>query len=261
MNDPNRPVTGYPAAGQPPPNPNGYAGQPPLPPPSGTAYPYAGAPTTSTAAYYYNNNNPYYHQPNPYAADQRNTFLRRVIVFAIASLVIAGTFVFIVWLILRPKLPEFRIDSLSLSNLKLNNSLITANFDLRFTVRNPNKKMTLYYDDVAAAVYYDYVSLSDTTVPPFFQEKRAETGQKASFATSGAYVDSRAFDEMNRERARRGAIGFNVRMFARVRFKAGAWRARRRFVRVYCKDLSVGVPTNKSSGNLLGGSRQCRVGL
>ncbi|KAK6783988.1 hypothetical protein RDI58_017442 [Solanum bulbocastanum] len=45
---------------------------------------------------------------------------------------------------------------------------------------------------------------------------------------------------MNKERSRRGAIGFNVRMVARVKFKAGAWRARRRFVRVYCKDLSVG---------------------
>ncbi|WMV36947.1 hypothetical protein MTR67_030332 [Solanum verrucosum] len=48
-------------------------------------------------------------------------------------------------------------------------------------------------------------------------------------------------DRMNKERSRRGAIGFNVRMVARVKFKAGAWRARRRFVRVYCKDLSVGL--------------------
>ncbi|CAN4120175.1 unnamed protein product [Withania somnifera] len=253
MNDPNRPpVTGHPVAG-PLPSPNGYPSQPP---PSGTAYPYAAAPPPSgAAAYYYNNNNnnPYYHQPNnPYyaATDRRTTFLRRVITIAIASMVIVGVFIFIVWLVLRPKLPEFRVDSLSVSNLNLNNSSITANFDLRFIVRNPNKKMTIYYDDVAAAVFYDGVSLSDTT-----------TAQKASFATSRAYVDSRAYEEMNRERSSKGVIGFNVRMVARVRFKAGAWRARRRFVRVYCKDLSVGVPTNKSSGNLLGGSRQCRVGL
>ncbi|KAJ8558429.1 hypothetical protein K7X08_005195 [Anisodus acutangulus] len=116
---------------------------------------------------------------------------------------------------------------MSVSNLNLSNSLISANWDLRFTVRNPNKKMTLYYDDIAAAVFYDYVSLSDTTVPPFYQEKRVETSQKAGFASSGSYVERRVFDEMNSERDRRGSIGFNVRMVARVRFKAGAWRARR----------------------------------
>lgn len=180
---------------------------------------------------------------------------------AIAAMVIAGTFVFILWLILRPRIPEFRVDSLSVSNLNLTNSLISGKWDLRFTVRNPNKKMTLYYDDVAAAVFYDDVSLSDTTVPPFFQEKRAETARQASFATAGAYVDNRVFDQMNKERSRKDAIGFNVRMVARVRFRAGAWRARRRFVRVYCKDLSVGVGSNNSSGTLLGGARQCRVGL
>ncbi|KAK4366401.1 hypothetical protein RND71_014281 [Anisodus tanguticus] len=257
MNDPNRPVTGYPAAAGPlPPNPNGY----PQPPPSGTAYPYA-VPPPSSAAYYHNNNPYYQQQPQPYAAIQRATFLRRVIAIAIAAMVIAGTFTFIVWLILRPKLPEFRVDSMSVSNLNLSNSLISANWDLRFTVRNPNKKMTLYYDDIAAAVFYDYVSLSDTTVPPFYQEKRVETSQKAGFASSGSYVERRVFDEMNSERDRRGSIGFNVRMVARVRFKAGAWRARRRFVRVYCKGLDVGVGSNKSSGNLLGGSRQCRVGF
>ncbi|MCD7462733.1 hypothetical protein HAX54_049268 [Datura stramonium] len=236
MNDPNRPVTGYPAAGAPPPNPNGYGGSAQQQPPSGIAYPYA-APPPSSAAYYHNN--PYY-QPQPYAT-QRTTFLRRVIAMAIAAMVIAGTFVFIVWLILRPRLPEFRVDSFSVSNLNLSNSLISANWDLGFTVRNPNKKMTLYYDDVAAAVFYDSVSLSDTTVPPFFQDKRAETTQKASFATASAYVDSRAFDGMNKERSRRGAIGFDVRMVARVRFKAGAWRARRRFVRVYLPGWTLTV--------------------
>ncbi|XP_016466745.1 NDR1/HIN1-like protein 10 [Nicotiana tabacum] len=258
MNDPNRPpVTGYPAAA--PPNPNGYGGygSSAQPPPPGTAYPYAAPPPSSTTYY---NNNPYYQQSIPYAV-QRATFLRRIIAIAIAAMVITGTFVFIVWLILRPRLPEFRVDSLSVSNLNLSNSLISANWDLRFTVRNPNKKLTLYYDDVAAAVFYDSASLSDTTVPPFFQDKRAETAQKASFATSGSYVENRAFDGMNKERARSSAIGFDVRMVARVRFKAGSWRARRRFIRVYCKDLSVGVGPNKSSGNLLGGPRQCRVGL
>ncbi|KAK4370632.1 hypothetical protein RND71_010107 [Anisodus tanguticus] len=234
MGDPNRPVTGYPAA-QPPP---------------------------ATALPYYNNNYPYQnqHYPDPYSA-QRNTFLRRVIAILVASTIITGTILFVIWLVILPRIPEFQVDSLIISNLNLSNSLITANWDLNFTARNPNKKITLYYDEIASAIFYHSLSIADTTVPPFFMDKVNETAHKVSFVASGAYVEKWAFDGMGKERTEKGSVGFNVRMVARVSFKAGAWRARKRYLRVYCGDLLVAVALNKSSGNLLGGSRQCRVGL
>ncbi|XP_009776258.1 NDR1/HIN1-like protein 26 [Nicotiana tabacum] len=248
MGDHNRPVTGYPAA---PPNPNVFSSA--AQPPPATAYPYTAPPP-------YFNNNPYHHYPNPYAS-QRNTLLRRAIAIIVASTIITGTILFILWLLISPRIPEFQIDSLTISNLNLSNSLITANWDLHFTAKNPNKKMTLYYDEIAAAIFFDSLSVADTTVPPFFMDKGNETAQKVSFVASGAYVEKWAFDGMNKEKAQSGSIGFNVRMVARVGFKAGAWRARRRYLRVYCGVLSVGIGANKSSGNLLGGPRQCRVGL
>ncbi|CAN4099025.1 unnamed protein product [Withania somnifera] len=236
MGDPNRPVTGYPAV---------------APPPPATTYPYAASP-------YYNNNN--YPYPDPYTA-QRNTFLRRVIAILIASTIITGTILFIIWLVILPRIPEFQVDSLAVSNLSLSNSLITANWDLHFTAKNPNKKINLYYDEIAAAIFYESLSIADTTVPPFSMDKENETGQKVSFVASRAYVEKWAFEGMSKERGERGSVRFNVRMVAKVSFKAGGWRARRRYLRVYCGDLSVGVSSNKSSGNLLGGERRCRVGL
>ncbi|KAL3335899.1 hypothetical protein AABB24_031894 [Solanum stoloniferum] len=248
MADPNRPVTGYPAAAAaPPPNHNGYPSA--QPPPPATAYPYAAPP-------YYNN----YPYPDPYAA-QRNTFLRRVIAILVASTIITGTILFVIWIVILPRIPEFQVDSLSVSNLNLSNSLITANWDLRFTARNPNKKLTLYCDEIAAAIFYDSLSIADTTVPPFFMDRVNETSQEVSFVATGAYVEKWAFEGMGKERAEKASVRFNVRMVARVSFKAGSWRARRRYLRVYCGDLSVGVALNKSSGNLLGGQRRCRVGL
>ncbi|KAK4375837.1 hypothetical protein RND71_006514 [Anisodus tanguticus] len=238
MGDPNRPVTGYPAT------------QPPPQPPPATTYPYLAPP-------YYNNNYPY---QDPYTA-QCNTFLRRVIAVLIASTIITGTILFVIWLVILPRIPEFQVDSLTISNLNLSNSLITANWDLNFTARNPNRKITLYYDEIAAAIFYNSLSIADTTVPPFFMDKVNETAHKVSFVASGAYVEKWAFDGMGKERTEKESVAFNVRMVARVSFKAGAWRARKRYLRVYCRDLLVGVSLNKSSGNLLGGSRQCRVGL
>ncbi|XP_047327690.1 NDR1/HIN1-like protein 1 [Impatiens glandulifera] len=256
------PVTGYPAAsGYPPPPPpqtsnqNGHSN-------AGTAYPYA-APlhTQQNPAYY--NPNPYYNT-QPYD-DHRALFLRRVFTIVVAAFIIAGSIAFIIWLILRPQLPDVRIDSLSVTNLNLSSSpssSISGNWDVRFTFRNPNGKITLYYDRIEGYVYYQRVSLSETTVPPFFQGKRDESPARATFAASSAFIEKPVSDGMIEDKGR-GAVTFNVRLSTRVQFKAGLWWTRRRFVRVYCGDLRVGFSSNSSSneGNLTSGARECKVGL
>nr|XP_025883849.1 uncharacterized protein LOC104644809 [Solanum lycopersicum] len=122
----------------------------------------------------------------------------------------AGAIIFILLSALDDGNPEFRVDSLSVSNLNHTNSLISGKWDLRFTVTNPSKKI-IYYNDITTTVLYDDVSLSDTTVPPFFQVKKTETARQASFVTAGAYMDDQAFDKMNKERCNR------------VQYEGGRW--------------------------------------
>lgn len=52
-----------------------------------------------------------------------------------------------------------------------------------------------------------------------------------------------------------------MRVVAGARFRDGSWSKSRTFIMVYCKDLSVGVGSNNSSGTLLGGAQQCKVEL
>ncbi|KAK6163645.1 hypothetical protein DH2020_000509 [Rehmannia glutinosa] len=243
MEDPNRPVTGYPA-----PNPNGYSANPP---PSGTAYPYAaGAPPPN--AYYNYQNNPYY-QSDPNTL-RRPTLLRRLLALVIGLIVVFAAITFIVWLVLRPQLPQFRVDSFSVSNFTLgNNSLISFTSQVRLTARNPNKKITLSYDHIDAVVFYRSSSLSDTVVPPFSQDTKSETSLTANFAAVGTFVDQLAVNGINNERGSRGTVGFNLRMLSRVRFKAKAWRTRHRLLKVFCGDLVVGIPSNGRPGTLTGG--------
>nr|XP_027125237.1 NDR1/HIN1-like protein 10 [Coffea arabica] len=251
MADPNnRPVTGYPA-----PATNGHP-----PPPSNTSYPYAAPPPAA----YYNQQyytGPAYHQPDPDAI-RRATFLRRLFAFIIAGVIILGTILFIIWLVLRPRLPEFRVDSLSVSNFNLSSStLVSADFDVKITARNPNGKITLFYDNVEAAVYFKNFQLSQTTLPPFSQGKKNETSFTAELAAVKAYLDGDIANGINGERGKNGNVVLNVRMLMEVRFKAGAWKARRRYLKAFCGDLSVGISANASNGTLTGGPRQCRVGL
>ncbi|KAD6453352.1 hypothetical protein E3N88_08057 [Mikania micrantha] len=202
---------------------------------SGAGHQPNGYPNTATATAY-----PYVAPPPPPPQNQ-------------------GIIIFIMWLVLRPQIPQFRVETLTLSNFNIStNSLISGNWDARFTARNPNSKITLYYNQIEAAIFYKSDSISETTVPPFVQGTKNETTLRATFASLTAYLDDR--DSINGER-NRGAVNFNLRMMTRVRFQAGSWWARRRILRVYCPNLSVGVSANSSSGSLVGGSKQCSVGL
>lgn len=132
---------------------------------------------------------------------------------------------------------------------------------MKVTARNPNGKITLFYDNVEAAVYYKSDQLSRTTLPPFSQGKKNETSMTAELAAVKAYLDGDVVKGINEERGKNGNVVFNVRMLMEVRFKAGAWRARRRYLKAFCGDLSVGVSSNATNGTLIGGPKQCRVGI
>ncbi|KAI3412484.1 LEA_2 domain-containing protein, partial [Psidium guajava] len=192
----------------------------------------------------------------------RATFLRYFLVAMIAFFVIIGTVLFIVWLVLRPRLPEFRVESLTVTNFSVSNSSqhVSGDWLVQFQVANPNKKMKISYADIDSYIYYKSESLSETRLPPFDQGTRSQTVVQASFAAVGSYVDASAVSGINAERAR-GPVSFQVRLVALARFKAGWWRARRRLIRVFCGDLAVGLPSNNGTGKLTGGVKECRVGL
>ncbi|XP_073147723.1 NDR1/HIN1-like protein 26 [Henckelia pumila] len=251
MEDPSRPVTGYPA-----PNlylhPNGY-------PPAGTAYP-----CTTTAAgppYNYYQYNPYYQQSSEHDAIRRAACVRRMFAFFIGVIFFFGTVTFITWLVLRPQLPEFRVDSFSVSNFTLtDSSLVSFTSEIHLTVRNPNKKMTLSYDEIRAIIFYKSTSLSENTMAPFSQHTKTDSALTANFVAIERSVDESAAHRINTGRLKNGNVGFNFRLVSRIQFEAKAWRTTRSLM-VYCGDFSVSIPSNGSSGMLTSGPSQCRVGI
>ncbi|XP_022986421.1 uncharacterized protein At1g08160 [Cucurbita maxima] len=247
MADPSRPVTGYPAYpnGRPPPS-NSQ--------PHGQAYPYAAPPYSYPT-----------HYANPYDSTHQNarlSFLRAIIAGIIVVFIITAIILFIIWLVLRPQLPEFRVDSFQVTNFSAASQSLSALWFVGLSVFNPNKKMTISYDIVEPTVFYKNEFLSQTRVPPFTQDKRTQTAVNATLSALNAYIETSSVNEINDDR-RRGTVQFNVVVSARVGFRAGWWRTRRRLLRVLCEDLSVGLSSSNSStsGKLMGEPRACRVGI
>ncbi|KAK9727058.1 hypothetical protein RND81_05G255200 [Saponaria officinalis] len=241
MTDPTRPATGYPA-----PPTNGYP-QPPhqqqQPPPS---------------SYYYPNYNQqqYYLEPPP----PRAVFFRRFMSALVATFIIIGVILFIIWLILRPRVPIFTVDSISLSSLNLSStappSEISATWTVHFTVSNPNSKLHVYYDQIIARIYYKSSFITQNQLPPFDQPTKNQTAVTAILVASSAYIPPDIVKDFNGDRSK-GSVKFDVQMIALVRFKSGGWRARTRYLRVLCDDLPLSVTSNASNGTLSGGSRRC----
>ncbi|GAB2274560.1 hypothetical protein Dimus_009327 [Dionaea muscipula] len=253
MSDPSRPATGYPAPH--PTTANGY------PPGSNTAYPYAAtAPPPQPSGFYFHNTNTNGYNQNPYYAPtfvpHHVIFLRRFFAFVIGLLVIFAVILLVVWLALRPRLPEFRVDSLSLTGFNLSSSQISGRWDVRFAVSNPNTKLHAYYDELVAYVFYSSDLIAQNQLPPFDQPTKSQSNLTAEMVASSAYVPGSVASNIGGERSQ-GTLHFNVRVLAVVRFTTGSWRARRRLLRVICNNLAVVISSNAANGTLSGGPRKC----
>ncbi|XVE79175.1 hypothetical protein DITRI_Ditri14bG0036900 [Diplodiscus trichospermus] len=235
MQDSSRPVTGYPVQ-----NVNGCA--PTQPATSATAYPYV-------------NPNPYPYYPAPRPQNPRPTFFRRLFVAFAIFLIIFGTILLIFWLVLRPRLPDFSLQSLSLSNFNASNERVNATWNAQFQVSNPNKKLAIAYGDFVSSVFYKDNFLTETRIGPFVQGTRNVSTVEASYSVVDSFAEGKVVDAMNGERTR-GEIKFNVKVIAEVAFRYGGWSGRRRFLRVWCNDVAL----TGSSGKMTGGPKKCSLG-
>ncbi|EEF29836.1 NDR1/HIN1-like protein 10 [Ricinus communis] len=265
------------ATGYPP--PMGYAppmmypppGQYPYPPPAGQPvgypnynngynnnYPYAQAPPT---AYY--NTQMYQTQPEC----RINGFLRGIIGGLVFLLILTCAISIFMWIILRPVIPVFHVNNLSVSNFNLSSSpTFHANWDANITVGNPNTKLKVYFDQIEVFIYYNEDDLLATSFSnPFFLETGGNSVVQAKLEANNADrkqagVGSWVVDKMAKDKSTTGNVTFDIRMALWSTFKSGSWWARHVTIRVYCEDLVVSFMGNSGTANFANGkSKDCLV--
>ncbi|RVW86663.1 hypothetical protein CK203_039788 [Vitis vinifera] len=117
-----------------------------------------------------------------------------------------------------------------------------ANGTSALTSETLTRRLASHTTASKSSIAYKSATLSQTTIAPFYQGTKNETTVRATFAAIGAYVDVLA---INAERTR-GSVSFTVKVFARVSFKSGVWKARSRFLSAQCNDIALGLPSNAS---------------
>ncbi|KAL9281424.1 hypothetical protein AtNW77_Chr5g0118321 [Arabidopsis thaliana] len=81
-------------------------------------------------------------------------------------IVIVGAIVGILYLVFRPKFPDYNIDRLQLTRFQLNQDLsLSTAFNVTITAKNPNEKIGIYYEDGSKiSVLYMQTRISNGTL-------------------------------------------------------------------------------------------------
>ncbi|XP_062002267.1 NDR1/HIN1-like protein 26 [Rosa rugosa] len=164
-----------------------------------------------------------------------------------------------------PELPEFKIESATVSQLNTEGSL-TATWDITFLASNPNRKYKMYYDIVLASVLYQYgntvIRLGPTPrlhpLIPFSLKERNHTRVHFKLGVVREWFGDGVAQQISYDRSR-GLVTFGVRMAAAVRFKARLRPSEHYVLLVSCDRVDFGFSRNNETGVLTGQSGACSV--
>ncbi|KFK38531.1 hypothetical protein AALP_AA3G126100 [Arabis alpina] len=171
----------------------------------------------------------------------------------IAISVILGITALILWLIFRPNAVKFYVTDANLTKFNLdpeNNSNLHYNLDLNFTIRNPNQRVGIYYDEIKVDGYYSDQRFGSVDVSPFYQGHKNTTviltkmeGQNLMVLGDGARSDLK-------EDEKSGVYRIDAKLRMRIRLKFWVIKSWRLKPKIKCDDLKIplGGSSNSTSG-------------
>ncbi|KAI5066696.1 hypothetical protein GOP47_0019320 [Adiantum capillus-veneris] len=168
-----------------------------------------------------------------------------------AIVIIVGLAALVVYLALKPKAPKFSVTKATVNEFKLSTGPPTIgsfnlNTDVVFSIeaRNPNNKISLYYDDVAVSLLYANQQIGEGAISAFQQPHKNTTlltlpiqgSQAPLMSSTGAALQSSLKDD--------DGIPLQGKAVTKARVKIGRWKSRRYKVRVICS-FELSNPNSK----------------
>lgn len=161
----------------------------------------------------------------------------------VSLVVAAGIVALILYFIFRPRMIAATVDSASVAQFALspaNPALLQYNLTFDMTVRNPNKRVGLYYDSVEALALYDGQRFGYAPLDPFFQGHEVSTEVKPAFG--GQQVLEGEVTQANlRSQLAGGVVEVEVKLNAKLRVKVWALKVPGPRARISCP-LSLPAP-------------------
>ncbi|KAH7663553.1 Late embryogenesis abundant protein LEA-2 subgroup domain-containing protein [Dioscorea alata] len=143
-------------------------------------------------------------------------------------IIILGIIVLVLWLVLRPNEIKAYVETATLSNFSLssnttNSNFLTSNLTMDLSIRNPNKRISFYYDYIETQAWYDDTRFGFKTLDPFYQGKKNTTVLHPEFSSRTAVLSDSVVTTYNREKGE-GFFYVDVKVYMKMRLKVGIFK-------------------------------------
>ncbi|KAM7262361.1 hypothetical protein ACFE04_021438 [Oxalis oulophora] len=140
------------------------------------------------------------------------------IILAVVITVCLAALIF--WLIVRPKEIKFHVTDVAVDEFNLqDNSSLQFNMSAKISVRNPNKKIGIYYDTIEARGYYVGKRFSTDYLTPFYQGHKNTSFLSANFQGQQLVMLDKSEYEQDKTA---GIYDIDFKLYLNLRFKIGS---------------------------------------
>ncbi|KAL2345291.1 hypothetical protein Fmac_006576 [Flemingia macrophylla] len=180
----------------------------------------------------------------------------------VTLIVLVGLAILIFWLVVQPRSFKFYVTEADLTQFEYdtNNSTLGYNMVLNFTVRNPNKKLSIYYDNVEALAFYEDTRFANydviTHMNSFRQYKKTTSPMSAVFSGNKVVVlNNEQISQLTQDKTD-GLYNIYVKLYFRIRFRLGDVISSDYKPKVKC---DIKVPFSKNGTVTLFQTTKCHV--
>lgn len=230
--------------------PGGPGSYPYYPPPNN--YPYnVGAPSQPPPPPYYNSAPPPPYMPINPERSHGYTFARLLFVIMIFLFIGTSLMSLITWLVFGSDIPAFHVESLNMPVVNITNStVLTAKWDANVTVKNPNKKLEIHFENIETNLLYKDYLLDTSFVEPFQLAVSENKTFLPTFETRD-YSKNVAAALLVKEMGEEGGnavVVFDMAISTTAAYRSeSAWK-KKVSLRILCVDLEVVFPKGISGG-------------
>ncbi|RDX82919.1 NDR1/HIN1-like protein 1, partial [Mucuna pruriens] len=155
-------------------------------------------------------------------------------------LLLVGITLLVLWLVYRPHKPRFTVIGAAIYGLNATTPpLMSATMQFSVLIKNPNRRVSIYYDRFSAFVSYRNQAITpQVLLPPLYQEKHSSVSVSPVVGGTEVPVSVEVSNGLVVDEAY-GVVALKLIFEGRVRWKAGAIKTAHYGLYVKC-DLFMG---------------------
>ncbi|KAH7663549.1 Late embryogenesis abundant protein LEA-2 subgroup domain-containing protein [Dioscorea alata] len=177
------------------------------------------------ADYRQSNLNRAYHGPAIPPSRTRFPCITKFLKCIFSTIITIAIFHLLLLLIFNPKEIKPYVQTATLSTFNLSTTtttnstnFLTYNLTMDLTIRNPNKRISLYYDYIETQALYDDSRIGFKILDPFYQGKKNTAVLHPQFSNRTAVLNDSVVSTYKRDKGE-GFFYVNVKVYTRIRLK------------------------------------------